>query len=99
MNNAGEKTKDQKVYNVWAHRGFVLRLNNFLWDDMVILLSELKYTEKMLKEDMLNNSAWNHRYNCIKQWSELQLFSDSLSQETDVSSLEIAFRSYREMVG
>jgi protein farnesyltransferase/geranylgeranyltransferase type-1 subunit alpha len=47
--------KDAKNYHVWSYRQWLVR-HFSLWD------SELPYLEKLLQEDVRNNSAWNHRW-------------------------------------
>jgi protein farnesyltransferase/geranylgeranyltransferase type-1 subunit alpha len=49
--------KDAKNYHVWSYRQWSVKRFN-LWDDP----AELNYVEKLLKEDIRNNSAWNHRW-------------------------------------
>ncbi|KAN0064800.1 CAAX geranylgeranyltransferase alpha subunit [Thecaphora frezii] len=77
---ASNLEKDSKNYHTWAYRQWVLAhfggleprpsqaaaaagpgAGAFpqLWD------GELEYTEKLLVEDVRNNSAWNHRWFCI----------------------------------
>ncbi|EPS60948.1 hypothetical protein M569_13854, partial [Genlisea aurea] len=46
---------DAKNYHAWSHRQWVL-LNLGGWED------ELIFCDKLLKEDVFNNSAWNQRY-------------------------------------
>lgn len=47
--------QDAKNYHAWSHRQWVL-LNLGGWED------ELAYCQKLLEEDVFNNSAWNQRY-------------------------------------
>jgi protein farnesyltransferase/geranylgeranyltransferase type-1 subunit alpha len=49
--------KDTKNYHVWCYRQWAVKRFN-LWDDV----SELEYVEKLLTQDIRNNSAWNHRW-------------------------------------
>lgn len=52
--------KDAKNYHVWCYRQWAVKRFN-LWDEA----SELAYMEKLLTEDIRNNSAWNHRWYLI----------------------------------
>ena len=47
---------DAKNYHVWSYRQWLVRRFD-LWDK-----GELESTEEMLKMDIRNNSAWNHRW-------------------------------------
>ncbi|XP_068661484.1 protein farnesyltransferase/geranylgeranyltransferase type-1 subunit alpha [Aristolochia californica] len=46
---------DSKNYHVWSHRLWVLETLGG-WED------ELEYCEKLLEDDIFNNSVWNQRY-------------------------------------
>lgn len=48
--------QDAKNYHVWSYRQWLVRRFE-LWDQ-----GELAETEKMIDEDVRNNSAWNHRF-------------------------------------
>lgn len=58
--------KDAKNYHTWAYRQWILcqyaKLNDDVSPNMDVWVSELKYTDDLLKDDGRNNSAWNHRY-------------------------------------
>ena len=47
--------KDAKNYHVWSYRQWLVR-HFGIWDD------ELPTIEKLLDDDVRNNSAWNHRW-------------------------------------
>ena len=47
---------DAKNYHVWSYRQWLVRRFD-LWEK-----GELESTEEMLKTDIRNNSAWNHRW-------------------------------------
>ncbi|THW59198.1 protein prenylyltransferase [Aureobasidium pullulans] len=47
---------DAKNYHVWSYRQWLVRRFE-LWDE-----GELEATEKLIEEDVRNNSAWNHRF-------------------------------------
>lgn len=47
---------DSKNYHVWSYRQWLVRRFD-LWEQ-----GELEATEKLLEEDVRNNSAWNHRF-------------------------------------
>ena len=47
--------KDAKNYHVWSYRQWLVRHFD-LWE------GELGYVEALLREDVRNNSAWNHRW-------------------------------------
>ncbi|XP_052207382.1 protein farnesyltransferase/geranylgeranyltransferase type-1 subunit alpha [Diospyros lotus] len=46
---------DAKNYHAWSHRQWVLQALGG-WED------ELAYCQKLLEDDIFNNSAWNQRY-------------------------------------
>lgn len=46
---------DAKNYHAWAHRQDMIQTFD-LW------AHELEYVEKLIKEDVRNNSAWNQRF-------------------------------------
>jgi protein farnesyltransferase/geranylgeranyltransferase type-1 subunit alpha len=48
---------DAKNYHVWSYRQWLVRRFE-LWDDA----AELLVTDKLIDEDVRNNSAWNHRF-------------------------------------
>ncbi|UYV74452.1 FNTA [Cordylochernes scorpioides] len=50
---------DAKHYHAWQHRQWAMKEFG-LWDD------ELSYVEKLLEDDIRNNSAWNQRYFVVK---------------------------------
>ena len=47
--------KDEKNYHAWQHRQWAIKTFD-LFD------GELEVTVELLKSDVYNNSAWNHRY-------------------------------------
>lgn len=47
---------DAKNYHVWSYRQWLVRRFE-LWDE-----GELEATEKLIEDDVRNNSAWNHRF-------------------------------------
>ena len=47
---------DAKNYHVWSYRQWLVRRFD-LWDQ-----GELGETERLIDEDLRNNSAWNHRW-------------------------------------
>jgi protein farnesyltransferase/geranylgeranyltransferase type-1 subunit alpha len=48
---------DAKNYHVWSYRQWLVRRFG-LWDDR----EELEEVERLLRSDVRNNSAWNHRW-------------------------------------
>jgi len=50
---------DGKNYHAWAHRQALVKEMD-AWDD------ELGFTERMLAQDVRNNSAWNHRMLAVR---------------------------------
>jgi protein farnesyltransferase/geranylgeranyltransferase type-1 subunit alpha len=54
-----ENNEDFKNYNGWSHRHFIAQKFNS-WD------KELDFVDELLRFDIRNNSAWNHRYTVIK---------------------------------
>jgi len=51
---------DAKHYHAWAHRQWLVR-TFAKWD------GEMECTTRMIAEDVLNNSAWNHRFFVLTQ--------------------------------
>lgn len=67
---------DQKNYHTWAYRQWVLAFFGGMSDHQDLHLpgasqfpqlwdAELSYTDKMIRRDIRNNSAFNHRWFCI----------------------------------
>ena len=57
-----EREGDAKNYHAWSHRQWVLlTFNN--WEN------ELKYVDKLIADDVRNNSGWNHRHFVISHTS------------------------------
>ena len=54
-----EGAGDAKNYHAWAYRQWLLVTYPGLW------AGELPLTERLLADDILNNSAWNHRFFCV----------------------------------
>jgi len=50
--------EDTKNYHTWAYRQWILAEFN----DDELWAGELAYAEKMLSDDLRNNSAWHHRF-------------------------------------
>ena len=50
--------EDAKHYHAWAHRQWLVRTYG-CWD------KEMTFTKELIKEDVYNNSAWNHRFYVI----------------------------------
>ncbi|KAI0514378.1 prenyltransferase alpha subunit [Xylaria bambusicola] len=49
--------KDTKNYHVWSYRQYLVRKLG-LWDSG----EEMRSTEMLISQDVLNNSAWSHRF-------------------------------------
>ena len=58
---------DNKNIHCWQYRQWLLRHFNLPFE------MELEYTEELLKSDVYNNSAWNHRYFLIKNAMEFKI--------------------------
>jgi protein farnesyltransferase/geranylgeranyltransferase type-1 subunit alpha len=56
--------RDSKNYHVWSYRQWLVKRFN-LWN---VDGSELKYIEELLRKDVRNNSAWNHRFFVVFGW-------------------------------
>lgn len=50
--------KDAKNYHVWSYRQWLVRRFGLWAEDS----GELEAVEALLREDVRNNSAWNHRW-------------------------------------
>lgn len=48
-------SQDAKNYHAWQHRQWVMKNFN-------LFQQELEYVERLLEEDIRNNSAWNQRF-------------------------------------
>lgn len=59
---------DAKNYHAWSHRQWVLSTYG-LWD------KEMEFVDRLLEDDVRNNSVWNHRYYVV---SRSQEFSDEV---------------------
>lgn len=61
---------DAKNIHCWQYRQWILRHFNLPFE------AELEYTEELLKNDVYNNSAWNHRYFLIKDSEDRLKFDE-----------------------
>lgn len=75
--------KDAKNYHVWSYRQWLVR-HFSLWAANPNS-SEIEYIETLLRDDVRNNSAWNHR------WFVVFGGPDDLPVERDVWEREISF--------
>lgn len=66
---------DSKNYHTWAYRQWILAHFNRedLWAE------EIAYIEQLLKKDLRNNSAWNHRFFVV--WSSGWCQEDETQEE------------------
>ena len=69
--------KDAKNYHVWSYRQWLVRRFN-LWDK-----GELEDIELLLKHDIRNNSAWNHRWFVVFGKADAAVARDIIQRETD----------------
>lgn len=72
-------SKDPKNYHVWSYRQWLVRRFE-LWDK-----GEIEAVEGMIKEDVRNNSAWNHR------WFLIFGRDSSAHKEQDVIERELEY--------
>lgn len=57
---------DTKNYHVWSYRQWLVQRFD-LWEDA----EEWSYVQRMIEDDVRNNSAWNHRwFLCFGQYAE-----------------------------
>jgi protein farnesyltransferase/geranylgeranyltransferase type-1 subunit alpha len=63
---------DSKNYHAWAHRQWALKRFQ-IWE------GELEYAEYLIKEDIRNNSAWNHRWYVLTEGGFLTFLELSLA--------------------
>ncbi|KAJ3322164.1 hypothetical protein HDU76_013939 [Blyttiomyces sp. JEL0837] len=68
---------DSKNYHAWSYRKWVISHFN-LWD------TELQDMDLHLSRDIRNNSAWNHRFYCVKH--QLEQSQQQQSNEDIISS-------------
>jgi protein farnesyltransferase/geranylgeranyltransferase type-1 subunit alpha len=89
----GMLAKDAKNYHVWSYRQWLVRRFD-LWDDA----SEMAYVEKLLDDDVRNNSAWNHRWFLAFGRPASGALSDELvvRREVDYAALKIAIAPQNE---
>lgn len=74
-------SQDAKNYHAWEHRQWVLRTFKHLFE------GELNYVDRLLQEDVRNNSAWNQRYFTITQTSGFT--SEVLEREVEYTKKAI----------
>lgn len=77
---------DFKNYNGWSHRGFIVHKFG-LWG------GEMDFVNDLLRLDIRNNSAWNHRYTVLKntKWP--------LTDETRQAEVDFTLGALRRCVG
>jgi protein farnesyltransferase/geranylgeranyltransferase type-1 subunit alpha len=79
--------KDAKNYHVWSYRQWATKRFN-LWDDA----DEMGYVEKLLVEDIRNNSAWNHRWYLVFGRPHGEPFANKNVVDREVAFAEKAIR-------
>lgn len=57
-------TVDAKNYHTWSYRQWLLAFFN---DEERLWAGERAYVDRMLEEDVRNNSAWHHRFFVVWQ--------------------------------
>lgn len=80
---------DTKNYHTWAYRQWLLAHFN----DDTMWAGELPYVEKMLSDDVRNNSAWHHRFfvvwtSGVRKGDEDQ--EDTLKRELKYASFQVS---------
>lgn len=80
--------KDSKNYHVWSYRQWLVRRFE-LWEQ-----GELEAVEEMLKKDIRNNSAWNHRWFVVFGRGEA-LFKDAQIVEREIKYGSTSSAHYR----
>eukprot|EP01052_Picozoa_sp_SAG31_P034329 SAG31_NODE_3998_length_3677_cov_10.286193_5_plen_102_part_00 len=73
---------DAKNYHAWSYRQWLVQSYD-LWT------GELEFTERLLREDLLNNSAWNHRLNAVCHLAKTA--DKSIPIEVIIREIEFAF--------
>ena len=71
---------DAKNYHVWAYRQWLCM---HFASSMLASSAELAATEAFIREDVRNNSAWNHRYFLCFGADELRLGKEEASKVAD----------------
>ncbi|KAI5779478.1 hypothetical protein EDC01DRAFT_718969 [Geopyxis carbonaria] len=74
--------KDSKNYHVWSYRQWLVRRFD-LWDQ-----GEIEYIDILLKEDVRNNSAWNHRFFVVFGRNS-EVSKDIIDREIETAELAI----------
>lgn len=60
---------DPKSYHAWQHRQWTIQTHKF--SNSGLSTSEIHFTGKFLLKDVRNNSAWNQRFNVVKQRAKI----------------------------
>ncbi|EGZ24299.1 hypothetical protein PHYSODRAFT_556892 [Phytophthora sojae] len=79
---------DSKNYHAWAHRQWAVKTFG-LWD------GELEYVDKLLLEDVRNNSAWNYRWFVLSNTSGLATAADR-QREVDYALEKVSIAVHNE---
>ena len=64
---------DSKNYHAWAHRQWAIQAFN-LWE------GELEYSDHLIRQDVRNNSAWNHRWFVLNRGGKLPCIDDATAK-------------------
>ena len=75
--------KDAKNYHVWSYRQWLVRRFE-LWDQ-----GEIEDVELLLKHDVRNNSAWNHRWFVVFGRDNALVPENIIKRETDFAKSAI----------
>lgn len=70
--------QDSKNYHVWSYRQWLVRRFE-LWDQ-----GELEETARLIREDVRNNSAWNHRFFIVNGRDGSEGVKDTAIREREV---------------
>ncbi|OBA25776.1 protein prenylyltransferase [Hanseniaspora valbyensis NRRL Y-1626] len=77
--------EDSKNHHVWGYKSWLM---NFLKLDLEDLNLELEYSDFLLREDVLNNSAWAFRYNIL---TKIIKIADNESDKIEIYKEELDY--------
>lgn len=84
---------DAKNIHCWQYRQWIV---SKVMGDNDVLRYELKYTELLLKDDVYNNSAWNHRYFLIKASESYNANKDQCLMDEFDAIIQFLDKSYED---
>lgn len=79
---------DSKNYHVWTYSQWLCQ---HFYDTLALSSAELQFTDDLVREDVRNNSAWNHRYYLCFGLDELKYGKKEVVVDEEVVEREVEY--------